>query len=88
MKFNKTYALQSFTLFSMKFYRQSYETPYEAVSRVLKQTQLNSKDATLVIYDKEFSIKQTDTHETLKPILREIFLMSRLQKLKDKGLTV
>jgi hypothetical protein len=86
MKFNKTHALQSFTLILMKFYRQSYETPYEAVNRVLKQTQLNSKDAILVIYDKEFSIKQTDTHETLKPVMREIFLMSRLQKLKDKGL--
>jgi hypothetical protein len=70
----------------MKFYRQSYETPHEAVDRVLKQAKLNDKDAILVIFDKEFPIKQNSTTEEIIRLKHELRILSNIQKLIDKGL--
>jgi len=70
----------------MKFYRQSYETPHEAVDRVFNQAKLNDKDAILVIFDKEFPIKQNSTTEEIIRLKHELRILNGIQKLIDKGL--
>ena len=69
----------------MKFYRQSYETPHEAVDRVLKQAKLNTTDAILVIFNKEFPIKQNSSNDEIIRLKRILRIKDTEQKLKDKG---
>jgi len=71
-----------------KINRNSYETPSEAVSRALKQAKLNDTDVTLCIFNEEYLIKQTDTHESLNRLKHELRIKSDLNKLKDKGLVI
>jgi hypothetical protein len=92
MKFDKTYALQSFTLTPLflmfKINRNSYETSSEAVDRAFKQAKLNDKDVILTIFGEEHLIPQDSTNDEIIRLKHLLRIKSDLQKLKDKGLVV
>ena len=53
------------------------------LKRALNQAELNCKQVILKFPDKNFIFKQDDTMETLKPIMRELYLMMKLNAIGE-----
>lgn len=60
------------------------EKPYETVNRALKNAQQNSKPVEIHIYGEKFTVKHTDSYESVTPLKTILHTMSQLQLVKEK----
>ena len=59
------------------------ETLNQFLKRALNQAELNCKTVVLKFPDKNFNFLPSDTMETLKPIMRELYLVMKLNALGE-----
>ncbi len=69
---------------TIQFTPRPKEPTYETVNRALTNAQQNNKDVVIRIFGETYTVKATDTYESVSPLKALLHTRSQLELVSDK----